>query len=81
MLEICLLKIEEVNHVFSVKFRLVMEWYDHRLNYYNLKEQRSSNSLSHEEVEKLWIPYIVFENSEHSEATKSDPDSEVLITR
>ena len=76
-----ILKIEEVNHVFSVKFRLVMEWYDHRLNYYNLKEQRSSNSLSLKEVEKLWIPYIVFENSENSEATKSDPDSEVLITR
>ena len=76
-----ILKIEEVDHVFSVKFRLVMEWYDHRLNYYNLKEQRSSNSLSLEEVEKLWIPYVVFENTENSEATQSDPSSEVLITR
>ena len=65
----------------SHKFRLVMDWYDHRLNYYNLKLQRSSNSLSHEEIDKLWIPYVVFENTEKSEATKSDEDSEVLITR
>jgi len=74
-------KIEEVNHVFSIKFRLLMEWYDHRLSYYNLKLQRSSNSLSEEEVKKIWIPYVVFENSEHSDATKSDADTEVLITR
>ena len=41
----------------------------------------SSNVLSHEELEKIWIPCIVFENSENNDATKGDADSEIFITR
>ena len=31
------LKIEEINHIFTLKFRFLMEWYDYRITYYNLK--------------------------------------------
>ena len=30
-------KIEEKDHVYSMKFDMMMEWYDYRLEYYNLK--------------------------------------------
>ena len=76
-----ILSIQEVDHVFSQKFRFFMEWYDYRLIYHNLKLSRSSNSLGVAEVEKLWIPFIVFENTENSEATRRSEDAEVTVIR
>jgi hypothetical protein len=55
--------------------------YDSRLQYYNLKKERSQNALTLEEVYKLWIPFLVFDNTENNEATKGTEDTEVTITR
>ena len=54
---------------------------DHRLTYHNLKKRRSANSLGTVEVDKLWVPFIVFQNTENSEATQGDVNSEVTVTR
>ena len=35
-----ILKLEEVNHVYTLKYRLTLEWYDYRIKYYNLKRTR-----------------------------------------
>ena len=75
------LKIEEVNHVYVLKFRLTLEWYDFRIRYYNLKKERSSNALSLEEHKQLWIPYLVFENTENNEATEGTKDTELTLVR
>ena len=76
-----ILSIQEVNLVYILKFRLLMEWYDYRLTYHNLKMERSGNLLAREEIEKLWIPFVLFENTENNDATKDDDDTEVTITR
>ena len=73
--------IQEVDLVFVLKFRLLMEWYDDRLTYHNLKVERSANLLTKEEIDKLWIPFVVFGNTENNDATKGDDDTEVTITR
>ena len=81
-----IIKIEEVDHVYILKFRLVLEWYlillnltnnracydryDYRIKYLNLKNTRSQNSLALEDVQRLWIPFLVFDNTEKNEATK-----------
>ena len=44
--------------------------YDYRIKYLNLKKTRSQNALSLEDVHKLWIPFLVFDNTEENEATK-----------
>ena len=44
--------------------------HDYRLKYLNLKMARSQNALSIEDVHKLWIPFLVFDNTEKNEATK-----------
>ena len=76
-----ILKIEEVHHTFTLKFRLIMEWFDYRISYHNLKHARSSNALSSDEVDRLWIPLVIYENTEHNEGTKATDDTEVTITR
>ena len=53
----------------------------HRLKYHNLKTERSNNLLSRSEIDNLWIPFVVFSNTENSEATKGDDDSEVTVTK
>ena len=75
------LSISEVDLVYVLKFRFLMVWYDYRLKYHNLKQERSLNSLSREEIERLWIPFVVFSNTEHQEATKGGDETEVTITR
>ena len=91
-----IIKIEEVDHVYILKFRLVLEWYtqllsvtglnlslvlrakakiavkryDYRIKYLNLKKTRSQNALALEDVQRLWIPFLVFDNTERNEATK-----------
>ena len=76
-----ILKIEEVEHVYVLKFRLILEWFDFRIKYYNLKTERSANALSLEEVQSLWIPFLVFENTENSEAVEGTKDTELTLTR
>ena len=76
------LKISEVGLVYVLKFRILMGWYDYRLKYHNLKDKRSLNSLSRGEIENLWIPFIVFSNTENQESTQGDDETEAeLATR
>ena len=70
------LKISEVDLVYVLKFRILMVWYDYRLKYHNLKDKRSLNSLSRGEIENLWIPFIVFSNTENQESTQGDDETE-----
>ena len=58
-----ILKINEVEQAFEVKISLLLTWYDNRLVYHNLKESRMANSPTMKEVEKLWIPRIIFDNT------------------
>ena len=76
-----ILSIQEIELVYVAKFRLLMEWYDYRLQYYNLKPERSNNLLSKTEIDNLWVPFAVFSNTKDSEFTKGDDDSEITITR
>ena len=43
--------------------------YDYRLKYFNLKKTRSQNAINIEDMQKLWIPFLVFDNTEKNEAT------------
>ena len=44
--------------------------YDYRIKYFNLKGTRSQNALALQDVQRLWIPFLVFDNTEKNEATK-----------
>ena len=76
------MEISEVNHIIQLKFGLTLEWYENRANYYNLNENEALNALSDTELENLWIPYIIFQNTDNNEAvTINGVRSTVFITR
>ena len=74
--------ISEVNNIIELKFDILMEWYEHRVDYHNLKTIETLNTLSDGELRSLWIPYIIFKNTDNNEATEIDSDrSTVFINR
>ena len=59
-----------------------MEWYEYRVDYRNLKTVKALNTLSDEELRSLWIPYIIFQNTDNDEAVELDGvRSRVFIIR
>ena len=76
-----ILNINEVEQAFEVKFRLLLSWYDSRLVYHNLKKSRISNSPSIEEVSKLWIPNVIFDNTKNNDVIALDSLAKITISR
>ena len=52
-----------------------------RLDYYNLKADSGLNALSPEEKQEIWVPKLVFSNTENRLGTLVDDDSTITIER
>ena len=76
-----ILKINEVEQSFQVKFGLLLSWFDSRLVFYNLKPSRMANSPTFEEAASLWIPSIIFDNTENNDVMSFDDLAMVTISK
>ena len=77
-----IIDISEVQNIIELKFDIFMEWYEYRVDYQNLKTEQALNTLSDEELRSLWIPYIIFQNTDNDEAVQLDGvRSRVFISR
>ena len=74
-----ILKVNEVESVFSCQLRLFLTWVDQRLQYNNLKMESNLNSMSLEEKAAIWTPRIIFKNTELRDGVKIDQKSSVTI--
>ena len=73
--------IEEVKMSFSVKFNLEIEWYDKNMDWQNLNDDMFLNIVSKDVVDKLWVPHIIFKNTEKNYESKIDEKSIILVKR
>ena len=74
-ISISLLKIvsmEEVLHKIDLQFEIILQWTENRATYQNLKEKTSLNALSDAEVRALWLPYLIYANTDMKEALQLD---------
>ena len=55
--------LDERNHIIELKFQLTLEWFEYRATYQNLKTNKALNVLSSQELQEIWIPFIIFEVS------------------
>ena len=76
-----ILDIVEVKHEIELKFHLLMEWFDSRLKFHNLKPSLSSNVPTEEEIASLWLPNVIFSNTKDNEATYLTPDTIIAVKR
>ena len=64
--------ISEFSHTIDLKLGITLEWYENRVLYHNLKTEEALNVLNDVEVSTIWIPYIIFQNTDDGEAVKVD---------
>ena len=77
--------IHEEDHSISLQFQITLEWRENRATYHNLKKESYLNALSFEEINKLWLPLVVFTNTDQQETTRLGENwewtTDVLIQR
>ena len=56
-----MIDLDERNHIIELKFKLTLEWFEYRATYQNLKINKALNVLSSQELQEIWIPFIIFE--------------------
>ena len=78
-----ILGIAEVQHIIELKFGIMLEWYENRALYYNLKDEITLNALTQNEINKLWTPYVIYQNTDKSEAVRlgGEVDTTITVTR
>ena len=62
--------IEEEEHSIELQFQIILEWKENRATFYNLKYESYLNALSQDEIGTLWLPLIVYLNTDQQETTR-----------
>ena len=72
-ISIKLLNIVDINEVdFSItfQFEITLEWMEYRADYNNLKDTLYMNSLNQDNIKKLWLPRVIYANTDQKETTR-----------
>ena len=65
-----IVEIDEVDFSITFQFEISLEWFEYRANYNNLKPQIYMNALTEDDAEKLWLPMVIYENTDQKEMTR-----------
>ena len=65
----------------ELQFVLHLEWFDHHVKWVNLRADTAKNVLSESEVSKLWMPEVMFENSDNILPVPLDPASVIAVKK
>ena len=63
-------EIEEVDHSIHMQFQISLEWKENRVTYQNLKDKTSLNALTDHDISKLWLPLVIYGNTDQKESTR-----------
>ena len=63
-------EIEERDHSIYLQFQINLQWRENRVKYQNLKDKVSLNALTEDDIGKLWLPRIVYANTDQKEMTR-----------
>ena len=72
---------KEIEQILQLKFSLRMTWVDARLDFFNIKADETMNVISLEELNQIWLPVIIFHNTESGLRTINDEGSFATIRR
>ena len=65
-----IVEIKEENHAIEFQYEIIMKWRDNRLTYQNLKEDTSLNALPEVDIKKLWLPLVIYANTDQKLTTR-----------
>ena len=62
--------IDENDYSIEIQFEISMMWNDNRVTYQNLKTRDSLNALKETDFEHLWLPKVIYENTDQKVTTR-----------
>ena len=62
--------IDEVDHSIQLQFEVVLSWRENRATYLNLKEKTALNKMKEEDIRQLWLPLIIYTNTDQKKTTR-----------
>jgi hypothetical protein len=81
-ISIALMKIvsmEEVQHSIDFQFEITLDWRENRAIFHNLKRESVLNALSEEDIWSLWLPYVIYKNTNMKEAVQLEEGLKTTI--
>ena len=78
-------EIEETDHSIHLQFQISLRWRENRVKYLNLKKDTNLNALPKSNISNIWLPQVIYDNTDQKEATRLGMDWEwkttVAVTR
>ena len=76
-----IVEIEEIDHAIHFQFQIILNWRENRVKFHNLKEKVSLNALSENDIENLWLPLVIYDNTDQKTSTRQGWLTEEWVTR
>ena len=65
-----LVDIDEEDYSIEIQFSILLRWIEDRATYQNLKTRQSLNALTQKDIEQLWLPKVIYQNTDQKESTR-----------
>ena len=65
-----LVDIDEPDYSIEIQFEIMLKWKENRVTYHNLKKTVALNALTQFDIEQLWLPEVIYENTDQKESTR-----------
>ena len=62
--------IDEVDHSIQLQFEVILTWKENRATYLNLKKNMALNKMTEEDIQRLWLPLIIYTNTDQKKTTR-----------
>ena len=72
-ISLTLMKVVDINerdHSIQLQFQIRLTWKENRVKYQNLKKKTSLNVLTDKEIKELWLPLIIYDNTDQKDSTR-----------
>ena len=76
-----IMDISEVGGYFQVQFDLIINWFESRLRFKNLKDDMNLNSFLPTENHEVWVPELIFVNTENKPSTLTDDRTSIKVEK
>ena len=73
------LNLDEIGGIMYIKYVLLATWRDPGLTFHNLKRDANRNLLSEMEWSRIWVPRVIFDNTEAAEKSIMDKDAIIRV--
>ena len=65
-----LIDIDEQDYSIEIQFEIMLKWKENRATYNNLKKTDALNALTQADIETIWLPEVIYENTDDKESTR-----------